>query len=189
LLLILQDGPVTILVLKNNIDVAEYNDSVWTFAEKEFTNAVLGEGGPTMRFILAPVLLFAAATCQGADDAPMASRVVDGMKLPFDPKGVGEGVKATLALLESCHSAAWPGPKPPTSDDVKKVLEGDHVRLVFAKPITARVMNEKVEFSQLVFGAGAFWLRSGDKVLRYTKYEHGKWKAFQEWYRQIAPAK
>jgi hypothetical protein len=148
-----------------------------------------------MQFILAPVLLFAAATCQGADDAssgddaPKASRIVDGMALPFDPKGVADGVTATLALLESCHSEAWPGKNPPTDEDVKKVLLKDHVRLVFAKPITARVMNEEVEFSELVFGAGAFWLRSGDKVRRYAKYEYEKYKPFQEWHRQTPPAK
>jgi hypothetical protein len=93
-----------------------------------------------------------------------------------------------LALLESCHSAAWPGPDPPTGDDVENVLQGDHVRLVFAKPATAKVMNERVEFSELVFGAGAFWLRSGDNARRYTKYEPEKWRAFQEWWRQSAPA-
>jgi hypothetical protein len=31
---------------------------------------------------------------------------VDGMSLPFDPQGVEEGVKATLVLLEYCHSEA-----------------------------------------------------------------------------------
>ena len=94
-----------------------------------------------------------------------------------------------MALLESCHSEAWPGPNPPTGKDVKKVLLKDHVRLVFAKPITARVVNENVEFSELVFGAGAFWLRSGDKVRRYTKYEYEKYKPFEEWDRQAPPAK
>jgi hypothetical protein len=142
-----------------------------------------------MRLVLIPVLLLAAAPSRGADDAPKASRIVDGMALPFDPKGVADGVKATLALLESCHSDDWSGPNPPTVDDVTKVLRGDHVRVVFAKPITVRVLNEKVEFSELVFGAGAFWLRSGDKVLRYTKYEHDQYKLFQTWHRQPPPAK
>jgi hypothetical protein len=141
-----------------------------------------------MRLTLIPVLLFAASTCRGADDAPKASRIVDGMALPFDPKGVAAGVQATLALLESCSSEAWPGPKPPTADDVNKVLQGDHVRVVFAKPVTVKVLNEKVEFRELVFGAGAFWLRSGEKVVRYTKYEHDKFKPFHAWHRQPPPA-
>ena len=151
-----------------------------------------------MQFILAPVLLFAAATCQGADDAssgddaPKASRIVDGMALPFDPKGVADGVTATLALLESCHSEAWPGKNPPTDEDVKKVLLKDHVRLVFAKPITVRVVNEDVEVSELVFrlptNTGVFWLRSGEKWGRYSKYQVQKEEPFRAWLGEAEPA-
>ena len=55
--------------------------------------------------------------------------------------------KATVALLESCHSLD-DGSNCYTIEDLEKARKGDHVRLVFAKPISVRVVNEEVEVSE-----------------------------------------
>jgi len=68
----------------------------------------------------------------------------------------------------------------------------DHVRLVFPKPITVTVMREKVEVWELVFrrplNTGVFWVRTGDKWRRYSKYEPQKEQPFVAWLRQAQPA-
>jgi hypothetical protein len=140
-----------------------------------------------MRFTPVLVLLFVATASQGADDAIKASAVLDGKKVQFPAKGVAEGVKATIGLLESCSSEGVYD-----AAELKKAEDGDHVRLVFAKPITVRPVNEKVEFSELVFrlpiNTGVFWLRSGDKVRRFTKFQYSKEKPFQDWLREAQAA-
>jgi hypothetical protein len=62
------------------------------------------------------------------------------------------------------------------------------VRLVFGKPIQVTMLDDTVDVSEVVFSDGAFLLRSGDTVLRCTKYEYEKMKPFAEWYRQTLPA-
>jgi hypothetical protein len=60
--------------------------------------------------------------------------------------------------------------------------------LVFPKPVAVTVMEKKVEVSELVFrrplNTGVFWVRTGDKWRRYSKYEFQKEKPFVEWLRQ-----
>ena len=80
-----------------------------------------------MRFTLVPVLLFIATVSHAADDAIKASGTLEGKKVQFPAKGVAEGMKATIGLLESCHSESLYDP-----DELKKAEKGDHVRLVFA---------------------------------------------------------
>jgi hypothetical protein len=146
-----------------------------------------GEGGLTMRFTLVPVLLFVATVSHAADDAIKASGTLEGKKVQFPAKGVTEGMKATIGLLESCRSESLYD-----ADELKKAEKGDHVRLVFAKPLTVTVLNDKVEFSELVLSlplnTGVFWLRSGDKVRRYSKYEFQKENPFVAWLREAQPA-
>jgi hypothetical protein len=121
------------------------------------------------------------------DDLPKASGTLDGKKVQFPAKGVAEGVKAAIGLLESCH-----GPGLYQADEFKKALQGDHVRLVFAKPITARVMRKKVELSELVFrlpmNTGGFWVRTGEKWRWYSKYEFQKRGPFEAWLRDAQQA-
>jgi hypothetical protein len=140
-----------------------------------------------MRFTLVPVLLFVATVCSGAEDATKANGTLDGKKVNFPAKGVAEGVKATIGLLESCHDESLYD-----AEELKKAEKGDHVRLVFAKPITVTVLNDNVEFSELVLSlplnTGVFWLRSGDKVRRYSKYEFQKEKPFVAWLSEAEPA-
>jgi hypothetical protein len=133
-----------------------------------------------MRFGLALLILVSAAVARGEDDAPKVTGTLDGKQLKFPDKGVADGVKATVALLASCHDESLF-----EADELKKALKGDHIRLVFAKPISAEVMGKKVEFSELVFrrplNTGVFWVRAGDKWRRYAKYEFPKEKAFEAW--------
>jgi hypothetical protein len=127
------------------------------------------------------------AVAHSADDAPQATRTLDGKQLKFPKMGVADGVKATIDLLESCHDESLY-----QADELKKAEQGDHVRLVFAKPITVTVMREKVAVSELVFrwplNTGVFWVRTGDKWRRYSKYELQKSEPFVAWLRQPQPA-
>ena len=99
---------------------------------------------------------------------------------------VAEGVKATVGLLESCHDESLF-----QADELKQALQRDHVRLVFPKPIAAKVTNKKIEFSELVFrlplNTGVFWVRAGDMWRRYSKYEFQKEKSFAVWLKEAQP--
>jgi hypothetical protein len=89
--------------------------------------------------------------------------------------------------LESCHDESLY-----QADELKKAEQGDHVRLVFPKPITVTVMRERVEVRELVFrwplNTGVFWVRTGDTWRRYSKYEFQKEEPFAAWFRQAQPA-
>jgi hypothetical protein len=149
---------------------------------------MFGDGGEVMRCaaVLTVVVLF-TAVAQGADGAPQVSGTLDGKPVKFPKKGLADGVKATVGLLESCHSESVY-----QADEFKKALKGDHVRLVCAKPITARVMEKEVEIAEMVFrlpmNTGVFWVRTGDKWRRYSKYEFQKERPFVAWLRDAQPA-
>ncbi len=139
-----------------------------------------------MRCIVAAVVVWFAAPL-AADESPRASGRLEAKPLAFAQKGIADGVKATIGLLESCHDESLY-----QADEFKKAEQGDHVRLVFARPITAKVMNEKIAFSELVFrlpmNTGVFWVRTGDTWRRYAKYEFPKEAPFTAWLRQTRPA-
>lgn len=136
--------------------------------------------------LVAAVVLLTANVCRG-EDSPKASGTLDGKRVKFPEKSVVDGVKATVGLLESCHSESLY-----QADELKRALQGDHIRLVFAKPITVRVNNEQIGFSELVFrlpmNTGVFWVRTGDRWRRYSKYEFKKEKPFAAWLREAQPA-
>ncbi len=115
-----------------------------------------------------------------AEDAVKASATLEGKKMEFPEKGVAGGVRATTALLESCHDRSQG-----TLADLKKAQEGDHVRLLFAMPVTVTVGREKLEITELVLtqplNTGVFWLRVGNKVVRCTKYRFEKEQDFVAW--------
>jgi hypothetical protein len=140
-----------------------------------------------MRCVLATLVVLFAAAAYAADDSPKASGRLEGKLVLFPEKGIADGVKATIGLLESCHNESLY-----QADEFKKALHGDHVRLVFAKSITAGVMSEKIEFSELVFrlpmNIGVFWVRTGDKWRRYCKYEFQKEEPFTAWLREVRRA-
>ena len=146
-----------------------------------------GEWKQLMRIVLIAVIVSVTATSCWAEDAPKASGILDGKKIKFPEKSVSDGVKATVGLLESCHDESLY-----RADELKKAEQGDHVRLVLAKPVTVTVMGEKVEVSELVFrlpmNTGVFWVRTGDKWRRYSKYEFRKQDAFVAWLREAQPS-
>ena len=141
-----------------------------------------------MRCALVLVAAVFVAEASGADDAAKASATLEGTKMQFPEKGVAGGVKATLALLESCHHKI-----DGTAADLKKARQGDHVRLLFARPVAVTVLDERLEVSELVLtqplNTGVFWLRCGGKVVRCTKYEPQKEKEFLVWRNQARAAK
>jgi hypothetical protein len=113
-----------------------------------------------------------------------ASRTLDGRKVQFPVRSVPEGMRAFIGVLESCHASQESSD---AAADLKKAQEGDHVRMVFAKPVKVEVLNKEYEMSELVYSKGVFWLRFGDKVQRCAKYEFEKWKPFEVWFRQTLP--
>ena len=140
-----------------------------------------------MRYALGVVFVLLAAAVSGAGDPPTASGTLDGRKLKFPEKGIADGVKAAVGLLESCSDESLY-----KADELRKAEQGDHVRLAFAEPITVTVMGEKVEVSELVFrrplNTGVFWVRTGEKWRRYSKYEFRKEEPFAAWLREARPA-
>src|SRR5947207_573938 len=73
-----------------------------------------------------------------------------------------------------------------TRDDLKKARAGDHFRLVFGKARSVEVMNKPVEVTELVVASGAIWVRSGDKIRRFAKYQFKHQQAFEAWLRDAA---
>lgn len=71
---------------------------------------------------------------------------------------------------------------------MEQVKKGDHVRLVFTKPVKLTVLNTRLEVSELVFSEKAgFWVRSGKKAYFFTKYKPEKMKPFDKWRNQLLP--
>src|SRR5689334_19395938 len=91
-------------------------------------------GGNAMRCILAPIVLLVAAVALGAgdtprptgarDESPRATGTLDGKSLQFPEKGIADGMKATIGLLESCRDKSLY-----QADERKKAEQGDHIRL------------------------------------------------------------
>jgi hypothetical protein len=140
-----------------------------------------------MRFILVLSVLFVAARCQGAEDAIKANGTLNGKKVQFPAKSLTAGVKATVDLLGSCADESVY-----TDAQLKKAEQADHIRLLFAKPIRVTVMNEQIAVSELVFSqpmnTAVFWVRAGNKIRRYSKFEFSKQKPFEVWLRQAKGA-
>src|ERR1700722_11909824 len=91
------------------------------------------------------LLLFTASVCHGDDHALKVSGSFQGKKVQFPAKGLVEGVKATIDLVKTCCENSTSSP-----EALRKAEQGDHIRLVFAKPLTVEVMNETVEVSELI---------------------------------------
>jgi hypothetical protein len=132
-----------------------------------------------MRWLLTLGLLLTATTSNGADKAAKVTATLEGRKVQLPAKSVAEGTKALIGLLDSCTSRD----DGYTAADLKKARQGDHVRVVFPRPVKLSV--EKVEVSEVVFtqpsSTGVLWIRSGKKVLRWTKFDPKKEKAFKAW--------
>jgi len=144
-----------------------------------------------MRLAFVAVLfLFATAVGRGADDTPRATGTVDGKKVQFPASTVAEGVKVATDLLESCASRS-DGTIPYTEAELVKARQGDHLRMVFARPI--KVLGGDAKVSELVFslpvGRGVFWLRTDEgQVQRHSKFDFKKSQTFETWLRNARPA-
>ncbi len=143
-----------------------------------------------MRFLDISLMVLTAAGSYAAEDEVSASGRLEGKKVQFPAKGVAEGAKATIALLESCHDAS-DDTLPYTNADLEAARKEDHIRLVFAKPVEVTVLGNKHKVSEIVFtqplNKGVFWLRTGANVVRCSKYEFQKQKAFEKWRDQAQP--
>jgi hypothetical protein len=133
------------------------------------------------------ILLFVVTGWQAAESGIKASGTLDGKKARFPAKSLADGVKASIRLLQSCHNeSSYSGA------ELRKAEQGDYVRFVFAKSITVVVMGEKVELSEVVvrlpLNTGVIWVRSGEKMRRYSKFEPEENKRFVSWLRQAATA-
>lgn len=91
-----------------------------------------------------------------------------------------------IGALESCHSIS-DGTVKYSTDELKKARKGDHVWLVFARPIEVEVLEKKLKVSEAVFADGVFWLLCGNDVVRCTKYEFDNMEPFRQWFRQLLP--
>ena len=141
-----------------------------------------------MRSGFATLVVLLAVAAQGAEHAHQATGTLDGQQVTF-PDNVGvQGVKATIALLESCHDESLY-----KADELEKALQGDHIRMVFPQPINTVVMNEKIACSELVFrlplNSGVFWVKAEDKWRRYSKYEIQNEQPFVSWLKEAQSAK
>jgi hypothetical protein len=132
--------------------------------------------------ILAVFLLVSATAVHGANDAPRATGIIEGQKVKFPEKGIAEGVKATVGLLESCCDESLF-----QAAELQKARQGDHIRLVFPTPISVTVMRDKLDVSEVIFSRGVFWLQSRNTFRRYSKYRFEKVKPFEEWRQQAQP--
>jgi hypothetical protein len=136
-----------------------------------------------MRFVAITSLILFGTTLRAADDSVLASRTVDGKTNYVTKEGTKGGTAFALEFLGSCsygENVAASG-KEYTRDDFNKSRTGDHSHLELGEARTVRVMNEPVEVSELVVAAGSIWVRSGDKVQRFAKYDHMKALAYETW--------
>ena len=131
-------------------------------------------------------LLLVTSVSRGADEIPKATRFIDGEKTTFPDKSIPEGIELLVAVLDNCHETS-DGTVRYAADELKKARDGDRVEWTFPKPLRVEVRGKKLVLSEVVFAGGAFWLRCGDEIHRFTKYTHDKMKPFEEWYRQTLP--
>jgi hypothetical protein len=140
-----------------------------------------------MRSGLVCLLVLFAGVARAAEAPPKATWTVEGKTHELAKESLKEGVPAVFGFLGSCSAETVPGGgKDYTKDDLKMARAGDHFRLVFGKAQTVEVMNKPVEVEELVVSSGAIWVRSGNKVRRFAKYDFKKGQAFEAWLRNAA---
>jgi hypothetical protein len=138
-----------------------------------------------VRSVLLAVALVVTATACEADNAPTATGTLHGKRVKFPKKGLAEGTKATIALLESCHDV---DETTPALADLKKARQGDHVRLVFDTPVRVTILGKTYEVSEVIFtqpsNTGVFWLRARRRLARCTKFEPQNESPVSTWLKQ-----
>ena len=133
-----------------------------------------------MRSVLAIAFVLFTGVALGAENEHQLSFLLDGKPAKVAGKSVAEGVRATVGLLESCHDES-----PFAAEEFKAARQADHLRLVFAKPVAANVMSQKLELSELVvrlpLNTGVVWVRAGDRWRRFSKFEYLKTVPVTAW--------
>ena len=89
-----------------------------------------------------PITILMAVSIFSMADDIVITRTADSKKFEYARGRIPEGVKVTLALLESCTSIDY-GSTPFQADDLKR-REGDHIRIQFPKDVTVTLGNAKV---------------------------------------------
>jgi hypothetical protein len=120
---------------------------------------------------------------------PNVVGVFDGKPIEF-ALDVRENVaNAAIDLLRSCHHSDSTATKNGWDNALKK----PHLRVTFAKPRSVDVLDETVEVPELVvtfpLSTGGLWVRSGDKVLYFAKYEYPTSQKLEAWLREAEPAR
>ena len=141
-----------------------------------------------MRGVLLVVAFAMTAAACRADDALTATGILHGKRVKFQEAGRLQGAKVTIALLESCHDV---DETTPALADLKKAREGDHVRLVFTKPVRVTILDKAFDVSEVVFtqptNSGVFWLLARRRLVRCTKFEPQNISSFNAWLKQAQP--
>ena len=138
------------------------------------------------------VLLVVAIAVTGvacrADDALTATGTLHGKRVKFQEAGRLQGVKVTIALLESCHGV---DETTPALANLKKARQGDHVRLVFTEPVRVTIMDKAFDVSEVVFtqptNSGVFWLLARRRLVRCSKFDPENISSFNAWLKQAHP--
>ncbi|MHC5540419.1 hypothetical protein ACYOEI_19535 [Singulisphaera rosea] len=140
-----------------------------------------------MKNALLVLFSLATATVYGAENTLKVTGVRDAKKVAFSENDAADGVRVVVDLGESCHDES-----PFQSDEFENAPRGDHVWLEFSRPTAVKIMGEKIEIAELVLrlptNTGVFWLRSGNKVRRFTKFEPQKVQPFGDWFKEAQPA-
>lgn len=133
-----------------------------------------------MRSVLAISIVLFAGVALGAEIEPQSSFRLDGKPAKVADKSIADGVRATVGLLESCHDES-----PFAAEEFMAARQADHLQLVFAKPVAANVMSQKIEISELVvrlpLNTGVVWVRAGDRWRRFSKFEYLKTVPVTTW--------
>lgn len=140
------------------------------------------------RSILLTTILMLAAGSGPAAEPPQATGILDGKPIVFAQRTVPVGAKAALALLESCHDESLFA-----AEELRTAERGDHLRLVFAEPISVTIQGERLPAAEVVLRlptrTGVFWVRSGEKVRRFAKYEFEHERPFAAWFDEARTAR
>jgi len=140
-----------------------------------------------MKYLFLTILMLATSPLFAAEPPCPAKAAwnVDGHTYVIENRSLKNGVEVVIAFLRSCTSeAAKRGGSRYTKDDFRNALAGEHFHLVFAKPQMIEVMEKRVEVAELAHASGAIWVKSGDSVRRFSKYDFKSERAFDKWLRE-----
>lgn len=109
---------------------------------------------------------------------------IDGEVHKFTRRSLADGEDVVCRFLGSCSD----GPEAlsestHTRIDLLLAREGEHFRIVFGRPRPVEVMRLRLQVDEIVFANGAVWVRQGNWVGRYAKYQFKESERFRLWLR------